>query len=320
MSEFLVSIIIIAFNQEKFIQKAITSCLEQITNFPFEIIIHDDASQDNTPSIIKEFARKYPNKIRLILQNENQYSKGKIISSKFCLPQAKGKYLAFCEGDDYWTDPYKLQKQIDIFIQNPSISLCYTATKWVFNDAIKNEKINRHYNSSRFVSNREVIMKGGGVTDTVSTMVRKDIYDDMAEWYDLSPVGDVALYLLSIIRGRVYYLKEVTCVYNRGVSNSWTQNNKLNIDHQINYLKRLIKMKDEYDKYTNYEFHSYLKKRNNLDIIDLSFILQNKNEFFEIYFPRLTFAEKLEYHVFHLLKSRLLWHRFHKFLQLFGIY
>ena len=85
----------------------------QKTDFPFEILIHDDASTDGTADIIREYEAKYPDIIKPIYQTENQYSKGIKVSQVYQFPRAKGKYIALCEGDDYWTDPYKLQKQVD---------------------------------------------------------------------------------------------------------------------------------------------------------------------------------------------------------------
>jgi glycosyltransferase involved in cell wall biosynthesis len=96
----------------------------QKTNFLFEVLVHDDASTDGTVDIIREYETKYPDIIKPIYQTENQYSKGISISPTYQFPRAKGKYIALCEGDDYWTDPLKLQKQVDFLEANPTYSLC----------------------------------------------------------------------------------------------------------------------------------------------------------------------------------------------------
>ncbi len=112
----LVSICCITYNHEDFIRDAIEGFLMQKTSFPIEIIIHDDASTDNTANIIEEYANKYPDLFVTILQSENQWSKGGgSIYARFVYPRARGKYIALCEGDDYWTDPLKLQKQVDFW-------------------------------------------------------------------------------------------------------------------------------------------------------------------------------------------------------------
>src|SRR5690554_88862 len=121
----LVSICCITYNHEDFIRDAIEGFLMQKTSFPIEIIIHDDASTDNTANIIEEYANKYPDLFVTILQSENQWSKGGgSIYARFVYPRARGKYIAICEGDDYWTDPLKLQKQVDFLNDHRDISFC----------------------------------------------------------------------------------------------------------------------------------------------------------------------------------------------------
>lgn len=120
----LVSISCITYNHENFIRKAIESFLAQRTSFPIEILIHDDASTDRTADIIREYEQEYPELIFPIYQTENQYSKGGL-PDRINRERARGKYLAYCEGDDYWTDPLKLQKQVDFLEAHPDYSLSY---------------------------------------------------------------------------------------------------------------------------------------------------------------------------------------------------
>jgi glycosyltransferase involved in cell wall biosynthesis len=123
----LVSIICTTFNQENFIAQTLEGFLIQQTNFPFEIIVHDDASTDGTASIVNEFAAKYPLIIKAILQKENQYSKKEVnIWSDATFPKTKGKYIALCEGDDYWINPLKLQKQVDFLEKNQDYVITWT--------------------------------------------------------------------------------------------------------------------------------------------------------------------------------------------------
>ncbi len=114
----LVTIRCITYNHERFIEDAIEGFLIQETDFPFEILIHDDASTDRTAEIVKEYAQAYPKLIHAILQTENQYSRGKRIAN-ILVPLCRGKYIAVCEGDDYWTDPRKLAIQVDFLERNP---------------------------------------------------------------------------------------------------------------------------------------------------------------------------------------------------------
>lgn len=121
-----VSILCDAYNHEKFIVETLEGFLSQKTTFPFEIIIHDDASTDNTPVILKEFAEKYPLIIKLVLQKGNQYSQKINFWSDITFPMAQGKYIALCEGDDYWIDEQKLQKQVDFLENNTEYVITWT--------------------------------------------------------------------------------------------------------------------------------------------------------------------------------------------------
>ena len=121
----IVSICCITFNHKDYIRETIDGFLLQNVSFAMEIIIHDDASTDGTREILLEYKEKFPDLIHLILQDENQYSKGNKPLNKFVFPQAKGRYIAICEGDDYWTDPNKLQRQVDFLEENPNLIFCY---------------------------------------------------------------------------------------------------------------------------------------------------------------------------------------------------
>lgn len=123
--EIMVSIICNTYNHEKFIAEAIEGFLMQETNFKYEILIHDDASTDKTAEIIRSYEQKYPSLIKAIYQSINQYSRGIKPSVNFNFPRSKGKYIALCEGDDYWTDSKKLQIQFDCLENNPSVVCCY---------------------------------------------------------------------------------------------------------------------------------------------------------------------------------------------------
>ena len=123
----LVSICCITYNHEPYIVQTLDGFLMQKTSFPFEVLVHDDASTDRTTDIIREYEKKFPKIIKPIYQKENQYSKGnRAILASFIYPRAKGKYIALCEGDDYWIDENKLQIQVDFLESNTEYGMCYT--------------------------------------------------------------------------------------------------------------------------------------------------------------------------------------------------
>ena len=126
MQEPLVSICCITYNHAPYIKQCIEGFLMQQTTFPIEILIHDDCSTDGTTEIIRDYEKKYPDLIFPLYEEENQYQKGKASEIDFYnYKRARGKYIAYCEGDDYWTDPLKLQKQVDFMEANPDYSVCF---------------------------------------------------------------------------------------------------------------------------------------------------------------------------------------------------
>lgn len=124
--EIKVSIICLSYNHFHYIENALIGFLDQKCNFNFEIVVHDDASSDDSADVIKRYRDKYPDKFKIILQNTNQYSQNVNLPLSHCFSVAVGQYIAFCEGDDYWTDPYKLQKQVDFLDENPDYGLVFT--------------------------------------------------------------------------------------------------------------------------------------------------------------------------------------------------
>lgn len=135
MNKPLVSICCITYNHESFIRDCLEGFMMQQTNFPFEILIHDDASTDGTADIIREYETKYPDIIKPIYQTENQYSKGVVgINAAYNFPRAQGKYVALCEGDDRWISANKLQKQVDYLESHPDCSACYHSVRMINED------------------------------------------------------------------------------------------------------------------------------------------------------------------------------------------
>ena len=125
MEQPLVSTLCVVYNQAPYLRQCLDGLVSQETTFGYEIIIHDDASTDGSADIIREYVAKYPKKVRAILQTKNQFSQKKDIWATFLIPQAKGKYITFCEGDDYWCDSMKLQRQVDFLEVHPEVSICY---------------------------------------------------------------------------------------------------------------------------------------------------------------------------------------------------
>ena len=127
----IVTVWCLAYNQKDFIRDALDGFVMQKTTFPFEVIVHDDASTDGTTTIVQEYARQYPDIIKPVIETENQWQKGglKYIINIMNDNYRNGKYIAFCEGDDYWTAPQKLQQQVDFLENHPEYSMCFHSAK-----------------------------------------------------------------------------------------------------------------------------------------------------------------------------------------------
>jgi glycosyltransferase involved in cell wall biosynthesis len=211
MSRVVVSISCITYNHAPFIRECLDGFLMQETNFQFEILIHDDASTDGTKEIIEEYVAKYPDLIFPIYQVENQYSKGvRGMMPKYNFPRARGKYIALCEGDDYWTDPCKLQKQVDFLESHPNFSIVYTDCNVYSEEKNKFIEIPKSYPRSDFLTVYELAQSHFIFTPTA--MFRNDIHFP----YKLfrHPGGDSTIFLLLTAGGSlVKFLNIKSAVY-----------------------------------------------------------------------------------------------------------
>jgi len=217
-SEPLVSICCITYNQESYIRDAIEGFLMQKTTFPIEIIIHDDASTDGTTEIVREYEKKYPELIHAIIQTENQYSQGFFPGQKFVWPIAKGKYLAFCEGDDYWTDSNKLQMQADFLESHDDYGMIHTDVDYLIQ---MNQKRIRHFSRDR---NVERVVDYDKIFDlillreypifTPTVLIRKSIAElYIEEKNTVFKMNDVPLWLETAKFSKIKYLDRVTSTY-----------------------------------------------------------------------------------------------------------
>lgn len=210
-----VSICCMTYNQEKYISKAIEGFLKQITSFQIEIIIHDDYSTDNTKKIIEDYAKLDP-RIRLIFQKENKYSKNERIWYKYMFPKCQGKYIAICDGDDYWTNPLKLQKQVDFLEENKDYGIIGTRMLTLFQ---KENKIIDWQHPKNKKENLNILdLIDGNFIYASSSLFKNDFV--IENWWNEFPIGDWPLYINQIKNRKIKILDENTGVYrvhNKGI-------------------------------------------------------------------------------------------------------
>lgn len=218
----LVSISCVSFNHEAYIARALDSFLMQETDFPYEILIYDDASTDRTQAIIRDYEEEYPDLIKPYYQTENQYSQGKYnVEGYFNYPRAKGKYIAMCDGDDYWTDKKKLQLQVDYMEAHPGCAMCFHAARIETPErSIQSLKI-RPYKGDRKIPAEKVIDKPSNYP-TASLLFRTAYTRDLQDYYYVSPVGDISIQIHLAAKGWAYYMDREMSAYRQGVSVSWS--------------------------------------------------------------------------------------------------
>jgi glycosyltransferase involved in cell wall biosynthesis len=205
----------ITYMHEPFISECIEGILMQKTTFPVEVVIHDDASTDKTAEIVREYQAKHPRLIKAICQKENQFSKpGKGTLRKDIQDATRGKYIALCEGDDYWTDPLKLQKQVEFLEANEEYAMCFHKVKIqkqdgeIVDDFITNIPVNHESILD--------LARHGNYIHTPSTLFRNLITNYPPE-FSKSPIGDYPLYMYLSQFGRIKYHVEIMAVYRHGV-------------------------------------------------------------------------------------------------------
>ena len=252
----LVSISCITYNHEPYIAQTLDGFLMQKTDFPFEVLIHDDASTDRTADIIREYEQKFPKIIKPIYQKENQYSQGKReISETWNFPRAKGKYIALCEGDDYWIDENKLQMQVDFLENNLEYGMCYTKAKQFIQ---KKRKFSRR----RFgtdVRDFEDLLFNGNRVPTLTTVFRKDLLNSyLKEIYPQDKgwlMGDYPMWLYFAHESKVKFFDKVTSVY-RVLENSASHSR--NIEKSVNFTKSVWEIQNFFSEiYLHKKLHEF---------------------------------------------------------------
>lgn len=263
-SAILVSICCLTYNHEKYIRQCLDGFLKQKTNFKYEVIIHDDASTDGTPKIIKEYKERYPEIIKPIYQHINQHNLGKNLCEiyrEFLYPLVSGAYIAYCEGDDYWLSEDKLEKQVVELENNPKCHMCLHRVRTVSENGRKLANTYPGADLKGGIISSRSFLKGltdGNFFHTSSFLCR---YDDikktinpMPEYYKYSYSEDVPLLLFFGYLGDNYYIDEEMSCYRRCSKGSWSEGQKENKNRVIASKEEIIQLYEAYNEYTHFEY------------------------------------------------------------------
>lgn len=299
--DIMVSICCLTYNHKSYISKAIESFLSQKTNFKFEIIIHDDCSTDGTIKILNEYEKNYPDIVRVVYEKENQYSKGVKIEP-ILFKKVLGKYIAICEGDDYWCDDNKLQIQYDFMEQNDDYSLIFHDASLYMEDIQKFQKRKTNATKDGIVNIKDLILGTGigGSFPTCSMFFRSKFIKTLPSFFINSSVGDMPLNLYLGIQGKVFYMHKIMGVYRCNVPGSWS----IRIKNKTN--EEVIKSQNNFDdmmrgfnKYSNYKYDNFVSLyllRNEFEL-NVYFKKYNvlKDKKYKKLYSIATFREKIRY-------------------------
>lgn len=295
-----VSICCNTYNHGKFISVALDSFLMQKTSFPFEIVVCDDCSTDNTTEIIKEYKAKYPNIINAILLPENHYSKG-VKVDLIAMGQTRGDYVAICEGDDYWTDDNKIQIQYETLKEKKSCDICFHAAEHLYNSGVSTSKQNIF--GSKLLSIKELLRGDFHLCPTASLFFRRKIVDQInSTWYKNAPVGDFFIRALAAKDGGIYYIDRFMSAYRVQAPGSWTATT-MNSEKQNKFLKDFINSIIDFDKALNYQLHSELSyvicSLLKMFVLSPYGKMKNKRIFIDSIVSQLSFSLKIKWKVFY---------------------
>lgn len=250
----ILSICCITYNHDKYIRETLEGFLEQKIDFKYEILIHDDASTDKTREIIKEYQKRYPNLIKAIYQKQNQYSQGKPILENL-FENANGKYLAICEGDDFWIDKNKLQKQVEFLENNQEYSAVYHNV-YVVDENSKASKTDQKYyplyEEHDIVKEdiEKIIIAGQTASIVCKNFWKKFSKESKEIFIECRANGDTKLSLIFTLIGKIKYFPEIMSCYRRTYTgDSWNARIKGKNLCEFNYQSKIELKKMAYKIY-----------------------------------------------------------------------
>jgi glycosyltransferase involved in cell wall biosynthesis len=247
-----VSVRMVTYNHERFIGEAIDSVLCQNVNFSYEIVIGEDCSSDNTRLIVQEYQRRHPDVIRLLL---NERTIGSRHNTHHTRQACRGEYIAFLDGDDYWTSPDKLQKQADILDQNPQLTICFHKAQIVFEDGRKG---NTHpMQPLKPILTLEDILSEN-LMPSCSMMFRSHIFESIPKEFALVPFGDWPIQVCCLIHGKAGYIDEVMGVYRFHAGGTWTEGGGNIPEVWIRQIRGALLFYKAVDTYLDYRYRDLL--------------------------------------------------------------
>ena len=255
-----VSIICCTYNHEPYIRDALDSLLAQKTSFSIEILIHDDASTDNTAAIIEEYAKAYPYVVKPMYQKENQYSKG-IDVRQVNYERARGKYITFCDGDDFWIDQYKLQRQYDYLEKTKNCVLSVHASKIVDENGQFVGNLCAPSKMNRFYDTPELIKRDGNLFVKSSMFFRANVVKNRPSLFMNAPMKDYVFILYLSLFGQVHFMRDVMSCHRMKAPEFWSSAHVASGELDKQDAHGIGEWLLQFDEWTNYSFHEAIESK-----------------------------------------------------------
>jgi len=250
-----VSVLMTTYNQENLITQAIDSVLMQVTDFNYEIVIGEDASTDRTREVVIDLARQHPDRIRVLLRDPEVANRERHLLGKMNFLQAlescRGEYIAVLDGDDYFTSPHKLQKQVEFLDARKDCIICFHNVKAVYEDGSKGSE-NLCPVDQKEITDIEQLLWGNFIP-SCSIMYRREPVVQMPDWFFTAKVGDWPLHIFKAQHGKIGYLNEVMAAYRVHAAGAWSLRKR---SHQ---LLVNLKMLDNIDRDLHFKYHASIR-------------------------------------------------------------
>lgn len=258
-----VSVCMLVYNHAPYIKDALNSILNQKTNFAFEILVHDDASQDNSQVILREYEKRYPNIIKPIYQSINQHSQKINPSVHYNYPRANSPFITICEGDDFWTDKKKLQSQVDLFNKNPKINLSFHQAYEInlINLGTQPLIIGDYAKEQSLISFTDVLFRTRGMIPTASCMIRNEEKEKLRTFMHDRPyltIGDLFFQFFGAYPNGAIYINKPMSAYRLGTEHSWTWNVLRDFTYKTRHERAMLLAYSEINKLTKKTFYEKL--------------------------------------------------------------
>ena len=272
----LVSVITITYNNAPYIVHCIEGVLMQKTTFPFELVIGEDCSTDGTREIVFKYVEQYPDIIRVITSETNVGMKENF---RRTFNAYHGEYIALCEGDDYWIDPLKLQKQYEAVIHYDVVFVTHKTIELIMqNGEVIGTRLRGGKGESGYIKPEQIILKNINIQDS-SFFVKKTIFEQLPEWYYQSPVLDIPLKMIAASLGKVYFIDEIMSVYLHGTPGSWTDRNRNPDKHDpklFKFIRDYLVMCKNFDQFCGYKYHEAVRELSQNFLIKQIFVAGNR--------------------------------------------